>query len=67
VNAGIVSNILEGNGGPATDIAVLNAGAALTVSGVAKDLNEGIARAQDSISSGAAMKKLNQWKKASHS
>jgi anthranilate phosphoribosyltransferase len=67
LNAGIINRILEGNGGPATDIAVLNAGAALTVSGVAKDLKEGIACAQDSISSGAAMRKLNQWKEASHS
>ncbi|MGA3246513.1 MAG: anthranilate phosphoribosyltransferase [Bacteroidota bacterium] len=67
VNAGIIIAILEGKDSPATDIAVLNAGAALTVSGVAGDLKEGIARAHDSISGGAAMKTLNQWKEASHS
>lgn len=67
VNAGIITAILEGKDSPATDIAVLNAGAALTVSGVAGDLKEGIARAHDSISGGAAMKTLNQWKEASHS
>jgi len=67
LNAEIIKGILEAKGGPATDIAVLNAGAALTVSGVAQDLYDGIARSRDSISSGAAMKKLNNWKEASHS
>ena len=67
LNAEIVNGVLAGKGGPTTDIAVLNAGAALTVAGVAKDLSEGITRSRDSISSGAAMKKLYQWKEASHS
>jgi anthranilate phosphoribosyltransferase len=66
-NAGIITRILEGSQDPARDIAVLNAGAALTVAGIAGDLKEGIIRAQESISSGAARRKLNLWKEASHS
>ncbi len=67
LNAWIIRRILEGSEGAGRDIAVLNAGAALTVSGIAKDLNEGVARAHDAISSGAALKKLNLWKEATHS
>ncbi len=66
-NASIVTRILEGKQGPSTDIAVLNAGAALTVSGLAGDLKEGIKRSQESVLSGAAMKKLHHWKEASYS
>ncbi len=67
LNAGIIRRILEGSEGAGRDIAVLNAGAALTVAGIARDLNEGVALSRDAISGGAALKKLNLWKEATHS
>jgi anthranilate phosphoribosyltransferase len=57
-NAAILREILSGAAGPRRDIVVLNAGFALAASGIAADPREGIALAQKSIDSEAAMKKL---------
>jgi anthranilate phosphoribosyltransferase len=53
-NAEVIGNVLEGKPGPARDVAVLNAGAAIFVGGGADGLAGGIARAQETIDSGAA-------------
>lgn len=51
---------LTGTHQAARDIVSLNAGASIYVSGIAATLAEGIARAQESIASGAARAKLDQ-------
>ncbi len=53
-NAAILRAILAGETGPRRDIVVLNAAAALVVSGLAADLPAGVLRAQAAIDSGAA-------------
>ena len=54
-NAEIARALLAGEErGPARDIVVLNAGAALVVAGVAVDLDAGIAAAEAAIDTGAA-------------
>lgn len=53
-NAATARAILAGDAGPAADIAVLNAGAAIYVGGGADDLAAGVAAARDAIDSGAA-------------
>lgn len=62
-NAEITINILKGEKGPKRDIVLLNASAAIVASGKAKDLKEGIAIAERSIDSGAALRKLEGIKK----
>ena len=58
----MVLAVLAGETGPARDIVLLNAGAAIYVSGVADSIEAGIAKAADVIDTGAAMKKLDQLK-----
>jgi anthranilate phosphoribosyltransferase len=58
----MVLDVLAGNAGPARDIVLLNAGAAIYVSGVADSIEAGIAKAEEVIDSGAALKKLDQLK-----
>jgi len=58
----IILGLLAGEKGPARDIVLLNAGAAIYVSGLASDLPSGIAQAAQSIDSGAALSKLQQLK-----
>jgi anthranilate phosphoribosyltransferase len=53
-SADVISRVLIGEQGPARDITVLNAAAALVVAEEAKDLAEGIAKAEDAIDTGAA-------------
>ena len=60
VNVGITRAVLSGEPGPRRDIAVLNAGAALMVGGKADTLKDGVALAEKSIDSGAAMKTLEK-------
>nr|VFJ88125.1 MAG: anthranilate phosphoribosyltransferase [Candidatus Kentron sp. LFY] len=50
--------VLEDAKGPAHDIVVLNAGAAIFVAGVAKTLEDGVEKAKEAIASGSAKKKL---------
>lgn len=57
-NALVVRETLEGKTGPKSDIAILNAGAALYICGAASSIKTGIEMAKDSISSGGAVKAL---------
>ena len=52
--------VLGNEAGPARDIVVLNAAAALYVSGVSASLWDGVAAARDAIASGAARAKLDR-------
>ncbi|WP_232675758.1 anthranilate phosphoribosyltransferase [Nocardioides sp. R-C-SC26] len=65
-NAGVVRRLLAGDEGPIRDAVLLNAGAALAVydgdgAPVADALAGGIARARESIDSGAAERTLDRW------
>ena len=53
-NAAITRAVLAGEEGPARDLVILNAGAAIFVGGGADDLERGIALAREAIDSGAA-------------
>lgn len=57
-NAQIVREVLKGKKGPARDVTLLNAGAAIMVSGKVSSLKEGIEIATESIESGKAEKAL---------
>jgi len=59
-NAARVRAILGGAKGPARDIVLLNAGAALAVAGIAGDLAAGIERARAAIDRGEAKRKLDE-------
>jgi len=54
-----VESVLANEPGPSRDVVVLNAAAALYVSGVAPSLWDGVALARDAIASGAARAKLD--------
>ena len=58
-NAKALHTVFNGAPGPHRDIIVLNAGAAIVTGGKAESLRDGIARAQESIDSGAAAGKLS--------
>ena len=59
-NAQALVDVLKGKGGALRDVAILNAAAALTVAGRAKDLKQGLALAQTSIDSGEAAGRLQR-------
>jgi anthranilate phosphoribosyltransferase len=59
-NAARIRAVLGGAKGPARDIVLLNAGAALYVAGVAGDLAAGIERARSAIDRGEAAHKLDE-------
>lgn len=59
-NAATVRGVLDGRRGPAREIAVMNAGAALRVAGRAESWREGAAIAAEAIDSGAAGAKLRE-------
>lgn len=58
VNRSIIHSILDGVKGAARDIVVLNAGAAIYISGIAGSIKDGIKLAQDAIDSGNGKNKL---------
>jgi anthranilate phosphoribosyltransferase len=60
-NAEIIKGVLNGTKGPARDIAVLNASAAIFVAGKASDLDDGVSKAKEAIDNGSAAAKLEQW------
>lgn len=66
-NAKIILSILNGDRGPKRDIVVLNAAAALYVGRATKDIQSGIAMAEELIDSGKALNKLNELKEFSNS
>jgi anthranilate phosphoribosyltransferase len=53
-------SVLQNTTGPARDIVLLNAGAAIYTAGIADTLEQGIKTAHQTIESGAALKKLNE-------
>lgn len=55
-----VESVLANEPGPPRDVVIMNAAAALYVSGVAGSLWDGVAMARDAIASGAARAKLDQ-------
>jgi anthranilate phosphoribosyltransferase len=57
-NAALLTAIFAGQPGPRRDIVLLNAAAALLVSGLAADLRAGIAQAAEAIDSGAVRRTL---------
>ncbi|MFB3058584.1 MAG: anthranilate phosphoribosyltransferase, partial [Gammaproteobacteria bacterium] len=50
----MIQSVLANNAGPALDIVVMNAGAAIYVSGVASSLEEGMQKARTAIAEGKA-------------
>ncbi|MFQ5721335.1 MAG: anthranilate phosphoribosyltransferase [Candidatus Aminicenantales bacterium] len=60
-NVEIFYQVLNGKKGAARDVVLLNSGAALFVSGRARDIKEGIKMAQDSIDSGKALELFSRF------
>lgn len=65
-NARIVRAVLEGKPGPARDVVLLNAGAALFIAGRAATVRDGITRAAAAIDSGAARDTLDKMVRCSN-
>ncbi len=65
-NANIIEDILGGAQGPKTDTALLNAGAGLYIAGKSDSILDGIQLARETIKSGAALKLLNDLRKATN-
>jgi len=59
-NAALIHRVFEGHLGAPRDVVVVNAAAALVVSGIAKDFQSGAHLAAQAIDSGAALAKLEQ-------
>ncbi len=59
-NAEAVRSVLGGAAGPARDVVVLNAGAAIYAGGHAEDLGSGVERAREAIDAGAAAELLQR-------
>ncbi|MEM9790253.1 MAG: anthranilate phosphoribosyltransferase [Planctomycetota bacterium] len=57
-SAGLIERVLDGEHGPARDVVLLNAAAALRVGGVAEELAEGLAMAREAIDDGTAKRTL---------
>jgi anthranilate phosphoribosyltransferase len=61
-NATLIRNLFEGDTGPRRDVVLMNAAAALIVSGVADNFRDAAALAAHALSSGAALEKLERLK-----
>jgi anthranilate phosphoribosyltransferase len=59
-NAEVIRSLLDGAEGPARDVVLLNAGAAIYVGGQADDLGTGVESAREAIDSGTASRLLGQ-------
>jgi len=64
-NAAIIEELLKGERGPRRDIVLMNAAAALVVSGLASSPKEGFRLAEKSIDTGAALRKLQALREIS--
>ena len=60
-NAQVLRSVLAGDPGPARDVVVLNAAAAIWLAGVAPGLDEAVPAAARSIDSGAARERLDAF------
>ncbi|MCU7860778.1 MAG: anthranilate phosphoribosyltransferase, partial [Candidatus Thiodiazotropha sp. (ex Lucinoma kastoroae)] len=56
----MIRGVLEDNQGPARDIVVFNAGAAIYTAGLATDLKQGLEKADQAIASGEARNRLDR-------
>lgn len=56
-----VLQVLDNQDGPARDIVMLNAGAALYAANVTDSMKAGVARAREALASGAARAKWQEW------
>jgi anthranilate phosphoribosyltransferase len=56
-----ILEVLDNKPGVARDIVMLNSGAALYTAGLAASIAEGVAKARESIASGAARARLDQF------
>jgi anthranilate phosphoribosyltransferase len=65
VNASILRSVLEGEKSPRSDVVALNGAAALFVSGLAKDVPEGLAAARDVLKNGRALRVLERYAESS--
>ncbi len=65
-SAGILRRVLSGEAGPARDISLMNAAAALLAAGMAPSLQEGVEAAADSVDSGRAEAALDGLVELSH-
>jgi anthranilate phosphoribosyltransferase len=63
----MINTVFDDTPGPARDIVLLNAGAAIYVSGVADSLEQGVERARETLASGAAKEKFRQLIETSNS
>ncbi len=66
VNARITRAILVGEDGPRTDLAVLNAGAAIYAGGGVADLAAGVSAAREAIADGTAARTLERLIAVTH-
>ncbi len=64
-NAAITRDILKGAKGPKRDAVLMNAGAALCIAGKASSIADGIKLAAETVDSGAAYRKLEEFAAAS--
>lgn len=62
-NAKAALGILKGENGPRRDIVLLNAAAAIYVTGFTDSIKSGLGKARDSVDSGRALEKLEKLKK----
>jgi anthranilate phosphoribosyltransferase len=60
-NAAIVTSVLSGERGPHRDVVLFNAAAALVAADIAPDPKQGLARASESIDSGAARRSMEAF------
>jgi anthranilate phosphoribosyltransferase len=65
-NAALIRRLFEGETGPGRDIVLMNASAALVVTGIAQNFRKGTEMAAQAISSGAAARKLAQLRTFTH-
>jgi anthranilate phosphoribosyltransferase len=63
-NALVLREVLAGNPGTERSLAVLNAGAAVCVTGAADTLEQGVRSAEQAVDSGAAQRVLERWVEA---
>ncbi len=65
-NADIILDVLRGAKGPARDVVILNAAAAVTAAGLVPGFKEGIAAARGALDAGKAIEKLEKLKEISN-